>query len=131
MARWIVLVISVPLAVVCATSLIAWSMLGPGFELTERRPDKKLGSRNIDYVLPEPVLTTGPGIPSDWPGSWSCFRSDALNCAVCGSERRWIAAITSGEAITKILDHLELPSAAIQPSPPRAPPQAEFEFEGC
>jgi outer membrane protein assembly factor BamB len=82
MARWIVLVISVPLAVVCATSLIAWSMLGPGFELTERRPDKKLGSRNIDYVLPEPVLTTGPGIPSDWPGSWSCFRSDALNALV-------------------------------------------------
>ena len=59
------------------------------------------------------------------------FRIDALNCAVCGSERRWIAAITSGEAITKILDHLELPSAVIQPSPPRAPPQAEFEFEGC
>ena len=28
---------------------------------------------------------------------------------------------------------LELPSAPVQPSPPRAPPQAEFEFEfeGC
>ena len=59
------------------------------------------------------------------------FRIDALTCAKCGSERRWIAAITSGEAIAKILDHLDLPSAVVQPSPPRAPPQAEFEFEGC
>ncbi len=59
------------------------------------------------------------------------FRIDALKCATCGSERRWIAAITSGEAIAKILEHLELPSARIQPAPPRAPPQLELEFEGC
>ena len=43
----------------------------------------------------------------------------------------WIAAITSGEAIAKILDHLNLPNLALEPSPARAPPQAEFEFEGC
>jgi hypothetical protein len=59
------------------------------------------------------------------------FRLDVLKCARCGSERRWIAAITSGEAIAKILDHLELPSVAPQPAPPRAPPQLELGFEGC
>jgi hypothetical protein len=59
------------------------------------------------------------------------FRLDVLKCARCGSERRWIAAITSGETIAKILDHLELPSVMTQPAPPRAPPQLELGFEGC
>ncbi len=64
------------------------------------------------------------------------FRLDVLKCAKCGSERRWIAARNStaeasGEAITKILEHLDLPSIVADPAPPRAPPQAEFEFEGC
>jgi hypothetical protein len=59
------------------------------------------------------------------------FRLDVLKCARCGSERRWIAAITSGETIAKILDHLELPSVMTEPAPPRAPPQLELGFEGC
>ncbi len=59
------------------------------------------------------------------------FRIDALKCVTCGSERRWIAAITSGEAIAKILEHLDLPSIVADPAPPRAPPQQEFGFEGC
>jgi hypothetical protein len=59
------------------------------------------------------------------------FRIDVLKCATCGSERRWIAAITSGEAISKILDHLDLPSVVTHPAPLRVPPQVEFEFEGC
>jgi len=59
------------------------------------------------------------------------FRIDARKCGTCGGERLWIAAITSGEAIAKILDHLDLPSARVQPAPPRAPPQLEFGFEGC
>jgi len=59
------------------------------------------------------------------------FRIDVLKCARCGSERRWIAAITSGESIAKILDHLKLPNVRAQPAPPRAPPQLELGFEGC
>ncbi len=59
------------------------------------------------------------------------FRIDALKCATCGSGRRRIAAITSGEAITKILEHLDVPSIVADPAPRRAPPQAEFGFEGC
>jgi hypothetical protein len=53
----------------------------------------------------------------------------ALECAKCGSERRWIAAITNVEAIAKILGHLELPNVVMQPAP--APPQLELGFEGC
>ncbi|MFT5059489.1 MAG: hypothetical protein ACI89E_002274 [Planctomycetota bacterium] len=56
-------------------------------------------------------------------------RIDALECATCGSERRWIAAITNAEAIAKILGHLELSSVVIQPAP--APLQLELGFEGC
>ncbi len=64
------------------------------------------------------------------------FRIDALKCATCGSERRWIAAHNptaeaSGEGIAKISEHLDLPSIVINPAPPRAPPQVEFEVEGC
>jgi hypothetical protein len=59
------------------------------------------------------------------------FRIDALECAKCGSERRWIAAITNAEAIAKILGHLELPNVVMQPAPARAPPQLELGFEGC
>jgi hypothetical protein len=59
------------------------------------------------------------------------LRLDVLKCLRCGSERRWIAAITSGEAIAKILEHLEQPSVLIQPAPFRAAPQPELGFEGC
>jgi hypothetical protein len=59
------------------------------------------------------------------------FRLGVLKCLRCGSERRWIAAITSGEALAKILEYLELPSVVIRPAPPRAPPQPELGFEWC
>ena len=59
------------------------------------------------------------------------FRIDALLCKTCGSERRWIAAITNADSIAKILEHLELPSERVQAAPPRAPPQLELWFEGC
>ena len=58
------------------------------------------------------------------------FQIDALECTKCGSERRWMPAITSVEAIAKILGHFELPSVVIQLAPARAPPQLELGFEG-
>jgi len=64
------------------------------------------------------------------------FRIDARKCGTCGGERLWIAAHNStaeasGEAIAKILDHLDLPSARVQSALPRASLQLEFGFEGC
>ena len=58
-------------------------------------------------------------------------RIDAPKCATCGSEHRWIAAITSSDAIAKLLEHLELPNVQVQPMPPRSPPQLTLGFEGC
>jgi hypothetical protein len=79
--------------------------------------------------------TGGAGRPCS-KYSWSellarVFRVDALKCSRCGSRRRWIAAITNGDAIVRILEHLALPSIAPIPAPPRAPPQMELGFEGC
>ncbi len=56
------------------------------------------------------------------------FAVDVLKCGVCGSRRRWIAAITEAEVITRILEHLGLESVAPTPTPARAPPQPELEF---
>jgi len=83
----------------------------------------------------EPPSADGAGRPCS-KYSWSellarVFRVDALKCSRCGSRRQWIAALTNREAIVRILDHLDLPSIAPIPAPPRAPPQMELEFEGC
>ncbi len=59
------------------------------------------------------------------------FDADVLKCSRCGSKRRWIAAITEPDVIRRILEHLDLPSVAPAPAPPRAPPQLELGFEGC
>ena len=59
------------------------------------------------------------------------FAVDVLKCSVCGSRRRWIAAITEPDAIRRILEHLGLESVAPAPAPARAPPQLELAWEGC
>jgi hypothetical protein len=61
---------------------------------------------------------------------------DVLQCSICGSRRRWIAAHFStakanGETIMRILKHLGLESVAAAASPPRAPPQLELAWEGA
>ena len=65
--------------------------------------------------------------------SWSelmarVFSVDVLRCHLCGSRRRWIAAITEAEVIQKILSHLGLQSVMPAPSPARPPPRLEVAF---
>ena len=65
--------------------------------------------------------------------SWSelmsrVFSVDVLSCPICGSRRRWIAAITEAEVIARILEHLGLPSTLPTPAPARPPPQLEFAY---
>ncbi len=65
--------------------------------------------------------------------SWSellrrVFSVDVLRCHLCGSRRRWIAAITEADVIEKILLHLGLESAMPAPSPARPPPQLKLAF---
>ena len=74
-------------------------------------------------------LVAGPCSRYSWPELMRrVFAIDVLKCHVCGSRRRWIAAITEQEAITKILEHLGLQSALPSPAPARPPPQPEFAF---
>ena len=56
---------------------------------------------------------------------------DCLKCWTGGSRRGWLAAITSGVTIVRILEHLELKSVAAAAVPPRAPPQLELSWEGA
>ena len=56
------------------------------------------------------------------------FSVDVLKCHVCGSRRRWIAAITERDVITRILEHLGLESTLPTPAPARASPQLELVF---
>jgi len=56
------------------------------------------------------------------------FAVDVLKCHKCGSRRRWIAAITEPDAISRILEHLGLESVLPTPAPARASPQLELVF---
>ena len=56
------------------------------------------------------------------------FSVDVLRCHLCGSRRRWIAAITEADVIARILEHLGLPSSLPTPAPARPPPQLEFAY---
>ena len=49
-------------------------------------------------------------------------------CDKCGSRRRWIAAITECDVISRILSHLGLECEPVVPMPARPPPQAEFVY---
>ena len=51
-----------------------------------------------------------------------------FKCPNCDGRLKPIALIEDKAVIEKILTHLKLPTEEPQPSPARAPPQAEFEF---
>jgi len=59
---------------------------------------------------------------------WRVFLNDVLECGRCGGRMEIIAAVTSTEAVTRILDHLELPFAAPAFHSARPPPQTELPF---
>jgi hypothetical protein len=49
------------------------------------------------------------------------FAIDILSCPECGGRLRLIATITDHAVITKILDHLGLPTEAPAPRPAQVP----------
>ena len=74
-------------------------------------------------------LVAAPGSRYLWPELMRrVFAIDVLKCHVCGSRRRWIAAITEAAVITKILERLGLESVLPTPTPARPPPQLELVF---
>ena len=87
-----------------------------------------------------PAGGSGAAPPSDEPAepaaktyraAWAVllkriFKFDALVCPTCQGPRKIIAAITTRDAIDKILAQLGLPNEVPVFSPARAPPQAEL-----
>ena len=59
---------------------------------------------------------------------WRVFLNDVLECGRCGSRMEIVAAVTSTEAVTSILEHLRLPSAPPAFHSARPPPQTELPF---
>lgn len=57
------------------------------------------------------------------------FNIDVLTCPLCSGNCKIISAIQDKKAITKILNHLHLPTKPPQPHKARAPPQQSFDFE--
>jgi len=53
-----------------------------------------------------------------------------LICPRCGHEMKMVGFIVESENVRKVLEHLELPTKAPTPYPPRAPPQMELEYVG-
>jgi hypothetical protein len=59
---------------------------------------------------------------------WRVFLNDVLECGRCGGHMESIAAVTTTEAVTRILENLGLPSAPTTFHSARPPPQTEFPF---
>jgi len=59
---------------------------------------------------------------------WRVFLNDVLECGRCGGRMEMIAAITSTEAVKRILENLGLPFAAPAVHSARPPPQTELPF---
>jgi hypothetical protein len=59
---------------------------------------------------------------------WRVFLNDVLECGRCGGRMEIIAAVTSTEAVTRILEHLGLPSTPHAFHSARPPPQTELPF---
>jgi len=53
-----------------------------------------------------------------------------LICPRCGHEMKMVGFIVESENVRKVLEHLELPTKAPTPYPPRAPPQMDLEYVG-
>ena len=56
------------------------------------------------------------------------FEFQPLTCPRCSFPMRMVGFIVESENVRKVLKHLELPTEAPIPHPPRAPPQTEMEF---
>jgi len=78
---------------------------------------------------PPPAETGGRRRPGrvHWASLiWRVFLKDVLECGRCGGRMEIIAAITSTEAVTRILENLGLPSVPPAVHSARPPPQTEL-----
>ena len=76
-------------------------------------------------------LPSQPRRPSRFPWAsliWRVFLADVLECGRCGGRMEIVAAVTSNEAVTRILVSLGLPADAPELHSARPPPQTELTF---
>ncbi len=82
----------------------------------------------------EPVAATATDstVPPHKRRQWAelmrrAFGYDLLNCGKCGGKMALLACIMQRAVISKILNHLGLPSESPRPAKARASPQAELD----
>ena len=97
-----------------------------------------VGYDNIDVLEATKrgiYVTNTPGVLTETTAdmAWAMlmariFEFLPLLCPRCGHEMKMVGFIVESENVRKVLEHLELPTEAPMPHPPRAPPQMEMEF---
>jgi len=60
---------------------------------------------------------------------WRVFLKDVLECARCSGRMEVVAAVTSREAVVRIIGYMGLPTGPPPLHPPRPPPQATLPFD--
>jgi len=81
---------------------------------------------------PPPEGVDAPRGPGRLPWAsllWRVFRKDALQCERCDGRMEIVAAVLRAGAITRVLDHMGLPSAVPGFHPARPPPQLDLPFD--
>ena len=89
---------------------------------------------------PSPVVDAAAAIPLpprqlrpfriDWASLLRrVFAVDVLACPRCDGRMRVLAVVDQPDAVTKILDHLGLPSVPLDTAPARGPPQKDLAFD--
>ena len=68
-----------------------------------------------------------PTLPATWAQLLKrVFLMDLLECEKCGGRRELIAVIEERNTVTKILDHVGIPSTPPRFEPARSPPEEQW-----
>jgi hypothetical protein len=87
------------------------------------------------FPLGRPAAPPGaeaPKRPGRFPWAsliWRVFLEDVLACTRCSGRMAIVAAVTSRAGVTRILEHVGLPTDAPDFHAARPPPQSELPFD--
>ena len=84
--------------------------------------------------LTAPTGAEAPKRPGRFPWAsliWRVFLEDVLACTRCSGRMAIVAAVTSRASVTRILEHLGLPTDAPNFHASRPPPQAELPLDAA
>jgi hypothetical protein len=81
-----------------------------------------------------PAGAEAPKGPGRFPWAsriWRVFLEDVLACAGCSGRMTIVAAVTSRAGVSRILDHMRLPTAIATFHAARPPPQLDLPFDAA